>query len=136
MTEHQATDLKERSKEFALRVMKVVRSLPPGAEGRIGNQLLRSGTSVAANYRAACRARSRAEFLAKLSIVVEESDETAFWLELLVDAGLISEGKLRDLRDEANQLTAIFNASRNTAKKGSHSIINNQKSTIESRKAS
>ena len=137
MTEHLATDLKDRSKKFALRVMKVVRSLPPGAEGRmIGNQLLRSGTSVAANYRAACRARSRAEFLAKLSIVLEESDETAFWLELLVDAGLISEGKLKDLRDEANQLVAIFNASRNTAKKGSHSTINNQKSTIESRKAS
>ncbi len=135
--EHPAADLKERTKKFALRVVKVVRSLPHGAEGRlIGYQLLRSGTSVAANYRAVCRARSRPEFLSKLAIVIEESDETAFWLEFLVEAGLIPEAKLRDLRSEANQLVAIFNASRTTAKKGSHSTINNQNSTISSRKVS
>jgi len=135
--EHPACDLKDRTKKFALRVMKVVRSLPPSAEGRmIGNQLLRSGTSVAANYRAVCRARSRPEFLAKLAIVIEESDETAFWLEFLVDAGLISELKLKELKSEANQLVAIFNASRTTAKKGSHSTINNQKSTISHRQVS
>jgi four helix bundle protein len=134
--EHPACELKDRTKKFALRVMKVVRSLPPSAEGRmVGNQLLRSGTSVAANYRAVCRARSRPEFLAKLAIVIEEADETAFWLEFLVDAGLISELKLNDLKSE-NQLVAIFNASRTTAKKGSHSTINNQNSTISTRQVS
>jgi len=102
----------------------------------IGNQLLRSGTSVAANYRAVCRARSRAEFLSKLCVVIEETDESAFWLELLSDTGLIPEKKLRDLKSETNQLTAIFNASRTTAKKGLHSTINNQKSTIPAKKAS
>ena len=135
--EHPATDLKERTKKFALRILAVARSLPPNSEGRIiGNQLLRSGTSVASNYRAVCRARSRPEFLAKLAIVIEEADETSFWLEFLVDAGLVAETKLKDLRSEANQLVAIFNASRTTAKKGSHSTINNQKSTISSGKAS
>ena len=129
--EHPAIDLKARTKKFALRVVKVVRSLPQSAEGRlVGNQLLRSGTSVAANYRAVCRARSRPEFLAKLAIVIEEADETAFWLEFLVDAGLITAAKLQDLISEANQLVAIFNASRTTAKKGVHSTINNQQSAI------
>jgi len=135
--EHLSLDLKERTKQFALRIMRVVRSLPPGLEGRmIGRQLLRSGTSVAANYRAVCRARSRAEFLSKLGIVIEEAAETAFWLELLSDAGLIPESRLKDLRSEANQLVAIFNASRTTAKKSSHSTINSQKSTIAEKRAS
>jgi four helix bundle protein len=135
--EHPATDLKDRTKKFALRILHVVRALPGGAEGRmIGNQLLRSGTSVAANYRAVCRARSRPEFLAKLAIVIEEADETAFWLEFLIDAGLISERKLKDLSSEADQLVAIFNASRTTAKKGSQSTINNQKSTIPQKRVS
>lgn len=130
-TKHPAIDLKERTKKFAVRIMRVVRSLPAGQEGReIGRQLLRSGMSVAANYRAVCRARSRSEFLAKLSIVIEEADECAFWLELLVDAGLISNGRLKDLQSETNQLVAIFNASRTTAKKRCYSTINNQKSTI------
>jgi four helix bundle protein len=129
--EHPAIDLKARTEKFALRVVKVVRSLPQSAEGRlVGNQLLRSGTSVAANYRAVCRARSGPEFLAKLAIVIEEADETALWLEFLVDAGLITAAKLQDLISEANQLVAIFNASRTTAKKGVHSTINNQQSTI------
>jgi four helix bundle protein len=135
--EHPATDLKERTKHFALRVVKVVRSLPPGMEGRmIGNQLLRSGTSVAANYRAVCRARSRPEFLSKLAIVIEEADETAFWLEFLVEAGLVPDKKMKDLLSEANQLVAIFNASRATAKKASHSTINNQNSTMVNKKVS
>ena len=102
----------------------------------IGNQLLRSGTSVAANYRAACRARSRPEFLSKLAIVIEEADETAFWLEFLVDAGLLPAPKMKDLLSEANQLCAIFNASRVTAKKASHSTINNQHSTMANKKVS
>jgi four helix bundle protein len=135
--DHQADVLKERTKQFALRIIRVIRSLPPGMEGRvIGHQLLRSGMSVAANYRAVCRARSRPEFLSKLAITIEEADESAFWLELLVDSGLLSEPKLRDLRSEANQLVAIFNASRTTAKKGVQSAINNQQSTIRNRKAS
>ena len=136
MVDHKAEVLKDRSKKFALRIIQVIRSLPPGIEGRtIGHQLLRSGISVAANYRAVCRARSRAEFLAKLSIVIEEADESAFWLELLVDAGLISESKLKDLKSEANQLVAIFNASRITARKGSQSVICNQKSAIPQKRA-
>jgi len=136
MVDHKAEVLKDRSKKFALRIIRVIRSLPPGIEGRtIGHQLLRSGISVAANYRAVCRARSRAEFLAKLSIVIEEADESAFWLELLVDAGLISESKLRDLKSEANQLVAIFNASRITARKGSQSLICNQQSAIPQKRA-
>jgi four helix bundle protein len=135
--DHKAEALKDRTKSFALRIIRVVRSLPQGSEGRvIGYQLLRSGMSVAANYRAVCRARSRPEFLSKLAIVIEEADESAFWLELLVDAGLISEPKLKDLKSEANQLVAIFNASRTTAKKGSQSTISNQKSTILHKRAS
>ena len=135
--DHQADVLKERTKQFALRVIRMLRSLPPGQEAKIiGHQLLRSGMSVAANYRAVCGARSRPEFLAKLAIVLEEADESAFWLELLVDAGLIPERKLSELRQEANQLVAIFNASRTTAKKGVQSAINNQKSTISEKKAS
>ncbi|MGB7599766.1 MAG: four helix bundle protein [Candidatus Sulfotelmatobacter sp.] len=135
--DHKAEALKARTKTFALRIIRVVRFSPHGAEGRIiGYQLLRAGTSVAANYRAVCRARSRPEFLAKLSIVIEEADESAFWLELLVESGLISEGKLKDLKSEANELVAIFNASRVTAKKNSQSTISNQKSTIIEKKAS
>src|SRR6266550_3970318 len=128
---NKAVELKYRTKSFALRIIRLVRAVPPSQEGRvIGYQLLRSGISVAANYRAVCRARSRAEFLAKLSIVIEEADESAFWLELLVDAGLISASKLNELKSEANQPVAIFNASRVTARKGSQSTISNQKSTI------
>jgi four helix bundle protein len=135
--EHQADALKERTKQFALRIIRVIRSLPPGREGRIiGHQLLRSGMSVAANYRAVCRARSRSEFLAKLAIVIEEADESEFWLEMLADAGLIPERKLKDLKSEANQLVAIFNASRSTAKKHVQSAINNQQSTIPRKRVS
>jgi four helix bundle protein len=135
--EHQADVLKNRTKQFALRIIRVVRSLPPGAEGRIiTHQLLRSGKSVAANYRAVCRARSRPEFLSKLAIVIEEADESAFWLELPVDSGLVHESKLKDLISEANQLVAIFNASRSTAKKHVQSAINNQQSTIPQKRVS
>jgi four helix bundle protein len=115
---HPAAELKDRTKAFALRIIKMIRGLPPGMESRvIGHQLLRCGTAVAANYRAVCRARSRAEFVSKMSIVLEEADEAAFWLELIVDAELISETRLGGLRAEANELVAIFNASRNTARK-------------------
>ena len=135
--EHKAVELKERTKSFALGIIRLVRALPASSEGYVmGNQLLRSGTSVAANYRAVYRARSRAEFLAKLGIVIEEADESEFWLEMLSESGLIPEKRLRDLKSEASQLVAILNASRTTAKKGVHSTITNQKSTIITKKAS
>lgn len=112
-----AAVLKDRTKQFAIRIVAVVRSLPPSREGSvIGNQLLRSGTAVAANYRAVCRARSRAEFISKMSIVVEEADETAFWLELLADTKVIPKDKLAPLLKEANELLAICAATLRTAK--------------------
>ena len=102
-------NLKDRTKQFALRVMRLYRALPRREEARIiGRQILRSGTSVGANYRAACRARSKAEFVAKLGIVLEEADETVFWLELLQESSLISAQKLAPLVQEARELTAIF----------------------------
>ena len=111
------TDLRLRTKQFALRIIQLCRSLPACDEVRIlGKQLLRAGTSVGANYRAACRARSRAEFVAKLGIVLEESDEAVFWLELLIEAGIANPDKLRPLMKEADELTSIFVASLCTAK--------------------
>jgi len=108
--------LKERCKAMALRVMNVVGHLPRTIPGKvIADQLMRSASSVAANYRAACRARSRAEFVSKLSIVVEEADETVLWLELIMDGGLLPAERIRDLLAEANEITAIMVASRKTA---------------------
>jgi len=108
-----------------LRVIRLVDALPSTIAGKnIGNQIMRSGTSVAANYRAACRARSRAEFTAKLGTVVEEAYETAFWLELIVESGILPKDKIDLLHREANELSAIFVASRKTASKSS--IINRQ----------
>ncbi len=111
------TDLKERTKQFALRILRLYQALPRREESRVlGKQLLRSGTSVGANYRAACRGRSRAEFVAKLGIVLEEADETVFWLELLQESGIVSTQKLESLVQEARELTAIFTTSICTAK--------------------
>jgi four helix bundle protein len=113
----QAEHLKERSKQFAVLIVKFFRSLPRTEEARvIGKQLLHSGTSVAANYRAVCRARSRAEFVSKIGIVVEEADETVFWLELLQDLEIMDQTKARNLLTEANELLAIFAASQRTAR--------------------
>ena len=113
-----ARELQARTKAFALRIIRMFRSLPNSAEARIiGRQVLRSGTSVAANYRAVCRARSKPEFTAKLGVVVEEADETVFWLELLVESGIVPEERLRGLMKEANEFLAIFAASRQTARK-------------------
>ncbi|HQZ96249.1 MAG TPA: four helix bundle protein [Pyrinomonadaceae bacterium] len=110
-------NLKDRTKKFALRVIKLVESLPKTVTGKtIGNQLIRSGTSVAANYRAACRARSTAEFISKLGIVEEETDESAFWIEMLVDSETLKAELVANLLDEANQLTAIWVSSINTAR--------------------
>jgi four helix bundle protein len=122
-------ELKDRTKQFALRVMKLVDSLPHTAAGRaIGNQLVRSGTSVGANYRASCRSRSKAEFVAKIGTVTEEADESAFWLELIMDGGLLKPELVLPLHQEAEELTAIFTASGRTAK------LNNPKSEIKNQK--
>ena len=110
-------ELLQRTKKFALRIIKLVNALPNNAVGRaIGGQLIRSGTSVASNYRASCRGRSKAEFIAKLGIVEEEADESAFWLELIIESNLMEEKLIIDLLREANELTAIFAQSRITAK--------------------
>lgn len=102
-------DLRERTKQFALRVIHLYAALPDKAEAQvIGRQVLRSGTSVGANYREAYRARSNSEYLAKLGICLQEIDETAYWFELLVESGIVSPDKLTLLQDEANQLLAIF----------------------------
>jgi four helix bundle protein len=109
------SEMKQRTKAFALRVIKLVDSLPNRLTARrIGDQLVRAGTSVASNYRAACRARSKADFNSKLGIVEEEADESAFWIEILSDAGIMSAKRLSKLLDEANQLTAMMVASRKT----------------------
>jgi four helix bundle protein len=113
----QPEQLKARTKQFAIRIVRVFKSLPKNDEARIiGKQLLRAGTSVAANYRAVCRSRSKAEFVSKMSVVVEEADETAFWLELLFETSIIAEARLRHLLTEANELLAIFAASLWTAR--------------------
>ena len=112
-------DLKKRTKLFALRVIKLVESLPKTQTAKvIGGQLLRSSTSVPANYLASCRARSNAEFRAKLGIVEEETDESVFWMEMLVDSGLVTPSRVEGLMDEGNQLTAIWVTSINTARGG------------------
>jgi four helix bundle protein len=109
--------LKLRTKDFALRVLRLYRSLPKSQEARIlGTQLLRSSTSIGANYRAACRGRSRAEFIAKIGIVLEEADEAVFWLELFQEGNFFPAEKLCDLVREANELVAIFVTSLRTAK--------------------
>src|SRR4051812_27943477 len=113
-----ADQLKQRTKEFALRTIKVVEKLPPKRTAQtIGQQLLRSGTSVGANYRAACRARSDAEFRAKLGICEEEADETIYWLELIVELGYIRPKLLEGLIAEANALLAIIVASIKTSRR-------------------
>ena len=108
--------LRDRTKAFAVRIVRLYRSLPYRTDAQVlGKQLLRSGTAVAANYRASCRARSRAEFISKIGTVEEEADETALWLELLVESEIMSRRKLAALLKEANDLTAIMAASRITA---------------------
>jgi four helix bundle protein len=120
-------ELIARTKSFSLRILKVVDSLPQTVSGRaIGNQLVRSGTAIRANYRAACRSRSRAEFAAKLGLVAEESDETIYWLELIRDGKLVPEVKLNGLLLEANELTAIFTAGRRTSSRHQTSNIKPQ----------
>jgi four helix bundle protein len=123
------TELKVRTKQFAVRIIKLCDNLPRSPAGRvIANQLLRSATSVGANYRAACRSRSKPDWINKLGVVLEEADESAFWIELIVDADLMSAGKTSALLKEANELTAIFTASLLTSKR--RLAGTNQKSKI------
>jgi len=121
-------ELLQRTKQFALRIFKLVGALPQTIQGKaVAAQLIRSGTSVAANYRAACRARSKAEFVAKLGIVEEEADETAFWLELIIETELVPSAKVKPLLIEAREIVAIMASSKKTAAK---SQIANRKSSI------
>ena len=111
-------ELKDRTKEFALAVLRFVNSVQRGrTEDILTKQLAKAATSVGANYRAACRARSRADFVPKITIVEEEADETQYWLELLLEQIPIRAGEITGLIEEAKELTAIFTASGKTAKR-------------------
>jgi four helix bundle protein len=108
---------KKRTKAYGLRIMRLIESLPKTLTARtIGGQLVRCGTSVGSNYRAACRARSRAEFISKMGIVEEESDESIYWMELLIDAGIVKQALLADLIKEGNEILCLVVASRKTAR--------------------
>ena len=125
MTEH---ELLERTKQFALRIFKLVGALPQTIQGKaIAAQLIRSGTSVAANYRAACRASSKPEFIAKLGVVEEEADESAYWLELIIETGLLNQRKVTPLLAEAGEIVAMMASSKKSAAK---SQIANRKSAM------
>ena len=127
-------DLKTRTKAFALRILKLVDALPKTTAGRaLASQIVRSGTSIAANYRAACRAKSTADFIAKMGIVEEEADETLFWLELLEESELVTPAKLTAIKQEANELIAITVASIKTARRhrGSNSALRIPHSAFE-----
>jgi len=110
-------ELRNRTKRFALRIIHLFRHLPQTTEAQVlGKQLLRSGTSIGANCRAAGRARSKAEFVSKIGVVVEEADETVFWIECLIDSGIVKPELLAGLLSEGNELVAIFAASQRTAR--------------------
>lgn len=119
-----ADAMKTRTKLFAVRVVKLCRAIPKSEEGRvIGRQILRSGTSVGANYRAVCRARSHREFASKMNVVVEEADETAFWIELLIECEIMQASKLSPLLAETNELLAIFGASLRTVRARTNGVL-------------
>jgi four helix bundle protein len=119
----QPEQLRERTKQFAIRIVRFFRGLPKTDEARImGKQLLRAGTSVAANYRAVCRTRSRAEFISKMGVVVEEADETVSWLEMLVETGVLPGPRMEQLPAEADELLAILAASQRTARAGGRQL--------------
>jgi four helix bundle protein len=110
-------EMRARTKTFAVQIIKFYKNLPKTDEARVlGRQLLRSGTSAAANYRAVCRAKSQADFISKMGTVVEESDESLLWLELFGDSELVSSEKLKTLKQEAEELLRIFSRSLNTAR--------------------
>jgi len=125
-----SAELQQRTKGFALRVLKLIEQLPNTIGGRVlANQVARSATSVGANYRAACRARSRAEFASKLGTVAEEADESLYWLELIRDGNFVPEKKLASLVSEADELTAIFTVGRRTSSNNQTSKIKHQTSS-------
>ena len=133
-----ADELKGRTKEFALRIVKLCASLPRNTiTGVLGKQLLRSGTSVGANYRVACRARSRAEFASKMAVVEEEADECVYWIELLTESGHVEQQRAEALRTEAHELTAIAATSRKTARgrPNRQSSIATRQSSIDNRQS-
>ena len=135
-------ELKKRTKRFGLRIMRLVAALPKTPQGRtVGGQLVRAGTSVGANYRAACRARSRAEFTARLGVVEEEADESGYWLDMIIEGELLGPQLVEALLTEANELVAIMTSSRITihrkqladkqnATRSIKSTIKNQQSKI------
>ncbi len=126
---------KRRTKQLALRVIKAVESLPKNRTADvIGRQLIRSGTSIGANYRAACRGKSTADVIAKLRIVEEEADESAYWMELLIESGLVSEALLSGLLQESNEILAMTVASIRTLQKRDGSSPFNRQSKIENLK--
>jgi four helix bundle protein len=109
-------ELKKRTKSFGLRIIKLVESMPKSVAAKVlAQQIVRSGTSVGANYRSACRGRSKAEFASKIGICAEEADETVYWLEMIAEAGFINPARLGNLMEEANEIAAIFIASSRTA---------------------
>ena len=119
-------DLKRRTKAYGLHIIRLVETLPKSKSADvIGYQLVKCGTSVGANYRAACRARSRADFISKLGIVEEEADESVYWMEILEDSGIIRATQLKELQQEGNELLAIIVSSINTAKRNRKSEIRN-----------
>jgi len=125
-----SAELQQR-KDFALRVLKLIEHLPNTIDGKVlANQLARSATSVGANYRAACRARSRVEFASKLGTVAEEADESVYWLELIRDRDFTPEKRIASLLSEADELTAIFTSGRRSASRPQPSKINPQKSGL------
>ena len=126
-------DFKRRTKTFALRVIWLSEALPnSGTAGVIGRQLLRAGTSVGANYRSACRAKSRADFIAKMAIVEEECDESLYWMELLVETGQVKSELLGNLMEEAEEILSLVVASIKTSRTRKQSAIRNPQSAIGS----
>ena len=124
-------ELKKRTKRFALRILKLVAALPKTVAGRtIGGQLARSGTSVPANYRAACRARSKAEFISRLGVVEEEADESALWLELIMEGALMKKTRVEPLWKEADELVAIMTSSRKSASSSLASETNRKRARV------
>ena len=110
-------EMYQRTMLFSTRILHMVKAMPKGmAEDVIAKQLIRSATSIGANYREACHGRSRSDFAAKIKICEGEADETLYWLELLVNSGIMKQSRMQNLIDEANELVAIFTASAKTAK--------------------
>lgn len=126
-----SAELQQRTKDFALRVLKLIEHLPNTIGGKVlANQLARSATSVGANYRAVCRARSRAEFASKLGTVAEEADESLYWLELIQVGDFVPEKRIASLVSESDELTAIFTSGRRSASRPQPSKIKPQTSSL------